>query len=340
MKLLIDILHPAHVHVFRNFISLIKKERHDVVVTARDKDVTFALLRAYKIEFIPLSKISRYKIGLALELLYRTLKLFFIARREKPDVLLGCMGPSIVLVGKLLGIPTVVFYNNETATAVNGWVQRFATSYITSTSFEGTVKGRHITHPSYHELAYLHPAYFTPHKKILRDLGVQKNEKFVIVRFVSWQSSHDVGAQGITDRKAFVEELARHAQVIITSEKPLPAAFEKYRLRIAPEKLHDLLAFASLCVGESATLACEAACLGVPAVYIANTLRGYTNELQKEYELVYNFTSQDEGLRMCVELLKRPLTKEEFSAKREKMLSEKTDLTAWMVRFVEEKRWE
>ena len=340
MRVLIDILHPAHVHVFRNFIRLMEERGHAILVTARNKDVTLALLDAYGIPFVSLSTISKHKVGLPFEWLFRTFRLWKAARRFKPDVLLGCMGPSIVPVGKLLRKPTVVFYNNETAGMVSGWVQRIATVYVTSTSFEGRVKGRHVTHHSYHELAYLHPTYFTPDKRVLSELGIGENERFCIVRFVAWQASHDVGARGIVDKIGFVTELAKHGRVVITSEKNLPVELQTYQIKIKLEKLHDLLAFAALCVGESATLAAEAACLGVPAIYIANTMRGYTNELERDYGLVFNFSSQEEGLKKAAELVQRQNVRGEFQKKREKMLSEKIDLTAWMVKFVEGKNWE
>ncbi len=339
MRILIDILHPAHAHFFRNFALSMKKRGHGVMVTARDKDVTLALLDAYGIPFVSLSTLSRRKAGLLFEWLSRTFRLWKAARRFKPDVLLGCMGPSIVPVGRLLRKPTVVFYNNETADMVSSWVQRLATAYVTSTSFEGRVKGRHVTHNSYHELAYLHPKYFTPDKRVLSGPGIGENGRFFIVRFVAWQASHDVGAKGITDKMGFVRELAKHGRVLITSEGGLPAELEGYRINIKPEKLHDLLAFATLCVGESATLAAEAACLGVPAIYIANTKRGYTNELERDYGLVFNFASQEEGLKKAAELAQRENVRDEFQEKRKKMLSEKIDLTAWMVEFVEGKRW-
>lgn len=339
MKILIDILHPAHVHVFKNFIRIMKGRGHEVMVTAREKDVTLALLRVYGIPFVSLSKISTSKIGLAWEGLSRTVKLLFVARRFRPDVMMGCMGPSIALVGAMLRIPRVIFYNNETAKAVRSWAERLATVYITSTSFEGPVKGRHVTHRSYHELAYLHPKYFTPDPTVLRELGIAEGERFFIVRFVSWQASHDVGARGIVDKIGFVQELAKHGRVLITSEKNLPEELQQYQVKIKPEQLHDLLAFATLCVGESATLASEAACLGVPAIYIANTLRGYTNELERDYRLVYNFMSQEEGLKKALELLEREDLRNEFQEKKERMLKEKIDLTDWMVEFVEGKKW-
>jgi len=119
MRVLIDILHPAHVHVFRHVIGRLKEKGHQVLVTARDKDVTLELLDKFGIDYTKISTISSSKVGLGFELIKRTYKLRKIARKFKADVMLGCMGASIALVGKLTGIRTVVLYNNETAGLVN-----------------------------------------------------------------------------------------------------------------------------------------------------------------------------------------------------------------------------
>ena len=46
-------------------------------------------------------------------------------------------------------------------------------------------------------------------------------------------------------------------------------------------------------VGESATMSSEAAVLGVPAVMIATTGRGYTDDQERRYELVRHFTDDE-----------------------------------------------
>ena len=76
-----------------------KKRGHQILVTARDKDVTLRLLDAFNINYIKISKISKSKIGLFLELLKRDWKFYKIAKKFKPDVLIGCMGPTISVVG-------------------------------------------------------------------------------------------------------------------------------------------------------------------------------------------------------------------------------------------------
>ena len=39
---------------------------------------------------------------------------------------------------------------------------------------------------------------FTPDITVLQELGVSPEEKYVILRFVSWNASHDIGHKGIS----------------------------------------------------------------------------------------------------------------------------------------------
>lgn len=340
MKLLIDILHPAHVNFFRHFIKIMEKRGHTIVVTAREKDVATQLLDAYQIPYTTLSSLKKGFLNLGLELLSRTNKLRKVIKKEKPDLLVGVMGPSIALAGKMCGIPKLVFYNNETASLTNSFVYRLADQYITSTSYEQKVPRNHITYKGYHELAYLHPNYFTPDPKKLKTLGLSSKEKYFVLRFVSWQSSHDVGAAGFQDKIAFVKELEKYGKVVISAEKSLqlPSELAKYVLSIPPHHLPDVVAFAHLYVGESASVASDAACLGVPSIYLANTKRGYTNEQKKLFGLVHNYTGQQEALHKALEIAQRSKeeVRQEYQLKRQKMLSYTVDVTEWMVKHVEE----
>ncbi len=65
------------------------------------------------------------------------------------------------------------------------------------------------------------------------------------------------------------------------------------------------MAHAQLVVGESATMSSEAAVLGVPAVFIATTGRGYTDDEERRYGLVRHFTEDqyDEAVATVEELL-------------------------------------
>lgn len=339
MKILIDILHPAHVNFFRNFITMMQSRGHQIIVTAREKDVALELLQHYKLPYQKISTLKKGFVNLARELVTRTHKLNRIIKAEKPDLLLGVMGASIALSGKIYKIPTLIFYNNETAKLTNFYAYRLASKFITSSSYEDKVPRNHITYHGYHELAYLHPQHFTPNKAAVEKLGINTKEKYFVMRFVSWLSSHDAGSQGFHDKVAFVREMAKYGKVIISAEKKLtlPKELQLYALTIPPHLLADVIAFAHLYVGESASVASDAACLGVPSIYLANTKRGYTNEQEHKFHLVYNYTAQEEALAKALEIAQRDQNevRKEFQQKRQKLLHYCVDVTQWMAEFVE-----
>ena len=341
MRILIDFLHPAHVHVFRNFRSEMLQRGHEVFATARDKDLTLELLDAFDIPAEVISVQHRGRLGLGTELLSRSRRLLAIARRSRPDVLVGIMGPSIAPVGRLLRIPSVVFYDTENAGMTNRWVYPMAAAVCTPDCYRGRVRGNHITYPGYHELAYLHPDRFIPDPAVVEAAGLSVKDPYAIMRFVGWQASHDLGEEGLTvaDKRAVVARLAEAGRVLISSEAPLPDDLETLASRVPAASIHHLIAFASMVVGESATMASEAAVLGVPAVYIADTGRGYTDEQQHRYGLVKQVPPHDrDAIRTAINsFLARD--RHEFAAARRRLLSDKIDTTSWMVDFIERRGW-
>jgi predicted glycosyltransferase len=86
-------------------------------------------------------------------------------------------------------------------------------------------------------------------------------------------------------------------------------------------------------------MASEAAVLGVPAIYLDNTGRCYTREEEEKYGLVFNFTEseddQQKSIQKGVELLSTPGILAEWQTRRQKMLRDKIDVTAFLAWFVE-----
>ena len=336
MRVLIDILHPAHVHFFKGFRQLLLDRGHELLVTAREKDVAVALLERLEIPHEVLSR-QRTGLGLAVEMLTRTSKLVSAARRFRPDVMTGIMGPSIAVAGRWLRIPSVIFYDTEFATQTNWFAYPLATAVCTPDCYQGKVRGNHITYAGYHELAYLHPTRFEPDAVRLARFGVSSDEPFFVIRFVSWEAIHDVNEVGLTlDQKlALIETMRSHGRVLITSEAQLPTDLEALRATGPVEDVHHLLAYAQLMVGESATMASEAAVLGTPAVFVATTGRGYTDDQEAHYGLVRHFTNaQFDDALGCVKALLESGSLEEIGRRgREQLLRDKIDVTQWMVDF-------
>jgi len=336
VKILIDIIHPAHVHFFRNAIGQLQRRGQHVAVSARKKDVTTELLDCYGIAYNVLSEVGRGRAALGKELIARDWRLWRFCRRFKPDVLTGISGIFAAHVGFLLGKPSVVWDDTEHQKQVHRITYPVATNYQSPDCYRKCLGKKQHFYAGFHELAYLRPRWFTPNAELVRSLGIDPHEKYCIIRLVSWGAHHDVGQHGLEDAQkvAFMQELAQHARPYISSEGPLPAELERYRLNIPVHQIHHVLAFAALCIAEGATVASEACVLAVPAVYV-NTLRlGYIDMLET-YGLLKQATDTDHALRLALRLLEDPETPQNCRRGREHLLADKIDVTDYIVQTIE-----
>lgn len=338
MRILIDILHPAHVHFFKHFHAEMRAKGHELCITARAKDRSTDLLERYH---LPYQLISRQQTGirLAAELVRRTGRLSGVVRRFRPDVLTGIMGPSIALCGRLHRLPAVVFYDTEFAIQTNWFTYPLAHSVCTPDCYQRRVRGQHVTYPGYHELAYLHPSRFQPDPAKLAAFGLTLDRPYTLVRFVSWQAAHDRQERGLSadHKRALLHALRRHGQVVLSSEADLPPDLDRYRLTGPVEDIHHVIAFAELLAGESATMCSEAAVLGVPSLFLATTGRGYTDDQERRYGLVRHFTDGrfNQAMDTIGRLFQSGSPRRSALDGRARLLRDKIDVTGWMVAFFE-----
>lgn len=337
MRILLDILHPAHVHFFRIFREEMLMRGHAVKVTARRKDVTLNLLDAYDIPFEVLSHESRSRIGAVQELIVRTRRLVRVCKEFQPDIVMGIMGVSAVPAGRLARCSTAVLYDTEIARQSNRFIFPIADYVITPECFSAPVHGNHVTYNGYHELAYLHPSRFRPDSAALRDFGLSAKEPFVLVRLVSRSASHDVGDRWMShdQQMRMVDELAKHARVVVSSETELSTNLNALRLTGPVEKIHHVIAQSRLVLGESATMASEAAVLGTPAVLISHTSRGYIDDLSSRYGLVERVSPDqwESGLRRAISYLSA--APEVYIGAQQQLLRDHIDVTGWLVEWCE-----
>ena len=313
---------------------------HEVVITARKKEVTYDLLDAYNIPYTERGAGKNSMVGKLTYLPKANYILYKTAKKFKPDVFLSFSSPYAAQVSKLFGKPHIALDDTEHASLGRLMYRPFTDTVLSPKCFKGKISKKQVLFNGYLELCYLHPNYFTPDESILDLLNVNIGEQFSLLRFVSWRATHDAGHKGLTDQKKrlAVQEFSQYGKVFISSEADLPEDLQQYKINIPPHRMHDAINYASLLWGESATMASEAAVLGVPAVYLDNDGRGYTDELEKEYGLVFNYTESSEDQTKAIEkgaeLLKNPNSKEIFIKKRNRMLEEKVDVLSFIIDYV------
>ncbi len=332
MNIFVNISHPAHVHFFRNAIRLLSQNGHHIIAGARNKEFTLALLMAYDINHIILTDKGKGLFGLIKELLIQQLKIARIIRHNPIDIMLQIGGIFNAPVGRYYGKPTLAFSDTENDKWGNklsfGLSKHVLSPDCYNRGLGGSWKNQ-IPYPGYHELAYLSPQY-------VREEIIPK-DKF-LVRFVGWGAGHDIGEKSLSNKQKIeiVRELLKHGSVYVSSESPLPEEISEFESNFHPSEIHDFMKTCKMIVGESATMASEAACLGIPAIFISNTGRGYTTEQDKKYGLIKHYRlDQWEKILKRLRLWAGEDLVDQWQKKRWKMLEDKIDVTAWLVDLVE-----
>jgi len=296
MKVLFDINHPAHVHVFRNVIQHLVAAGHEVMVTSRDKECATELLDFTKINHRVLSSAGSNKNGSFLkELLLKDWRLFKAARAFNADIMVSVAGTFIAHVSLFTGIPSLVLYDTEDAKLQNMITYPFLTKLCVPECYTGwTPRKKTMRYCGYHELAYLSPEYFEVNEALALKNGV-KEGKNIFIRLVSWDANHDVGYAGWSEKSLdeLINYFSESSNIIISSERLLPEKYNHLRYQGKIGEIHHVMASCDLFIGESATMASESAVLGIPAIYVSDAFRGYMNDIELRYSLVKVITDFD-----------------------------------------------
>lgn len=344
MKILFHLGHPAHFHLFKNVIENLKNNCHEITILIKSKDILEDLLLESGIEYLNILPQGRKDnlIGIALGQLNQDLKMFNYVRKNRVDVMIGS-SVAITHVGKLLRIPSISVGEDdaEVVPLYSYLSYPFADVILSPDSCDNGRWNKKTTHyNSYHELAYLHPNQFIPDTRIVEKY-VSLDKPYFIIRFSKLGAHHDKGISGISDKAAekIIKTLKSFGRVIINSEKELKPELEALRMKINPLHMHHLLAFADLYVGDSQTMAAEAAVLGTPSLRLSDFVGrlGYLEELEHKFGLTYGFKPSDlENLLIKVkEILKIFNLKKEWEIRKDKMLTKKIDFSEFLTSFIE-----
>ncbi len=336
MKIFIDIGHPAHVHYFKNFIKIMQNKGHDYFITAREKDISFDLLKKYNLKYKTRGSGGNSFIGKLIYIIKADYILYKFSKIFKPDIFLSFGSPYLAHVSKFLRKPHIAFSDTEHAKYEFMMLLPFKYKIFTPDSFLNHLGKNHYFFKGYMESCYLHPKYFRPNPKSLDYLNLKKNEKFIIVRFVSWNASHDYGHGGINhNQKLFIiNKLSNYGKVFISSEDKLPDELEKYKLKIPPEKMHDILHYANLYLGESITMSTESVLLGTPSIVISSLPEmGVPRDLEK-YKMSWWFKNFTNDIEVIIDkIFMTPAST--FKKIKERIINENDDITDFMVKIIE-----
>lgn len=343
MNYLFDIGHPGQVHLLRHTIIALKSKGHKVIVTIKDIPSATVLLEKFNIEYISLGKKFNSIFLKGFSQLRYNYRLYRIAKRENIDLGIGS-SITIAHVSRLHKMKSIIL-DDDDPQAVKLFAKLAHPFAHTILSPEALAPFRtskkDITYPGSHELFYLHPNYFQPNLSILSELGLKEGEVFFVLRFVAVKAYHDLGEEGLTlnQKLAIIDKVKHRGKVFITSEKEIEPELECYKLSLSAEKIHHLLYYATMFIGDSQTMTSEAAILGTPALKCNSFAHRLSlpNLLEEKYGICYAYRNNefDQMLNKIDELFENENLKKDWQKKAKKFINDSIDPTQFLVWFIE-----
>ena len=359
MKIAFYVAHPAHYHYFKFSAQQLRNNGHEVIFLAKNKDILLSLLEnaGEKYEIIAHKKSQNY-VQHILYAIQADLSVVRYLRKERVDMIIGSQLTG--LIRKLTN--TAIINTGEDDAKVLGIYPPLAYTHthniLSPTCCDnGRWNRKTITFPSYMKIGYLHPNNFKADRHILDKYGINTAKPYYIIRFSSLNAHHDKGIIGINTEIAqrLIDILSPHGTIYITSERPLETQFEPYRIEINPLDMHHVMAFASLYIGDSQTMAAEAGILGVPFIRYNGFVGriGYLDELEIKYELGFGIQSNMEskahfpyqvryrGKENLYEIVRQLVLRNpdelraEWLIKRNRLLTDKIDYAKFLTYFIE-----
>ncbi len=217
----------------------------------------------------------------------------------------------------------------------------FAQAIVTPTvNNVGKYEYKKVGYDGYMKLAYLHPKVFTPDPSVPEKYEL--NKKYVIIRLAKLTAHHDFGVKGLNTMliDQIINILGENdITAYISSEGELKDKYESYRLNVQPAEMHHVLAYSAILISDSQSMSVEAAMLGLPSIRYSSFAGKISvlEELEHKYKLTFGIPEGKSELlyKKLEELLNMSNLDDEFQSRRQKMLTDKIDVTAFMVWFIE-----
>lgn len=308
MRILLEAHHPAHVHFWKYPVRQLIESGHEILLVGRDRDVMRRLLEVY--DWIPSvipGRQTRWNRFPLHEFLSRQLTVARQILRFRPDVVASLMG-SYCQTARLLGRRNIIFTDSEFQHLNHRIAHPFADRIYTPDCFYKDLGKKQRRYNGIHELMFLGETEFQPDEKALDPYDGLEPGNYILIRMSAWNTLHDLGQSGFGEQvRSLIRTAGEHYRILVSAEESsLPQGLEAIPLNSAPESFHHLLSFAAFVLTEGASTASEAACLGVPTVYVNSTeQRGYLQMLENRYGIVRRFADSESGLASAAEWISR-----------------------------------
>ncbi len=284
VRIWVDLTNSPHVLVLRPVIERLRREGHEVEVTARDFAQTLALCRRLQIGYTAVGRHRGARLAdKAQGLVSRSGALTRWARPRRFDLAIGHGSNDITVAAALLRIPCSTTFDYEWAAVQHSVNCRLAQTVVVPQAippqrlYRYGARGKLQRYPGLKEEYYL--ADFEPDAAALADLGLDRSAPVAVVRTPPTVSLYH---RFENDLFAQVLRRLRDAQTVVLPRTPEQRTqLVRAGGFIVPEEAIDaqsLIAYADLVVSAGGTMNREAVALGTPVFTVFEGRLGAVDE--------------------------------------------------------------
>lgn len=271
MRILIDIGHPAHVNFFKNVISTLRNNGHDIFITAIRRG---KLSKIIKSEFneIPVRFNGKHR-GTKWSILFEANILRFIEQlkfvySKKIDIAVSCGSFTTGAIFKFVLRKPNIQFDDDPERKINVALEKMTSTELVFPPIVG-INNKVKTMNALKEWAYLSPKYFTPSIQELDNYNL-KPQRYVFIREVSTGSLNYANQQS-NIIATFARDLPHNYYRILLSLED-KSTINQYPsdwilLKEPLNDIHSLIYFSKIVISSGDSMAREGAMLGVPSIY-------------------------------------------------------------------------
>ncbi len=269
MKVIFDIMHPAHINFFSQLVKRLKKDNVQVGFRLLDRGKVVKIFQkeypdySYK----TIGTHSNTQVGLYLKTgVWRTIILLFSLLNEKCDFVLGVAAFQAGFASKLMrGTRSLLVYDDPEY-KLNFLLSKQFADRLYMPAFCHVESGNVYSFECLKEWAYLSPKYFNPNPGVLEKYGIKPYE-YIFIREVDTKSLNYREQE-----RSIIEDLNQEGikkPVLLSLEnKERESIYSDWTVLNEPvDDIHSLMYFSRALISNGDSMAREGAMLGVKSVY-------------------------------------------------------------------------
>lgn len=271
MRIVFDLLHPAHVNFFKNVIRRLDDEGHEVTIIGLRRGALPSIIErefgGFKRVLIGRHRGSRVSIIVEANMVrFWQLLAYLGGKRMDVGVTVGgfLLGAALTLLGK----PNIQF-DDDPESRKNFRLEKLTSTELFLPIFGEGWPGVQVLR-ALKEWAYLSPRYFQPQVSALEPYGVT-HKKFIFIREVSTGSlNYYRQVPNVIAAIASQVALPRDVKVLLSLEDKRTSGQypgDWIQLREPVDDIHSLMYHSKIVISSGDSMAREGAMLGVPSLY-------------------------------------------------------------------------